>query len=235
MPAPLFTQLDGRFPVFAHDHVAVLYRGEGAAFRLASFLAEGLRRGDLCQYLAPVGMHAGMLAALRAAQVDPDPHLQSKTLRLTEGIPDFPELCDTTQKTFTDAEQAKVPALRWLEEGSWADAAGFPAEKFFEFHALLNLQVKHYPSVAVCQYALDRLEPEFLLTAIATHRHLLIEDTLVRDNPFYIPAEKFIPLSPQARRRSLMELFREVGFDLHKLLVAISAYGRIQPGAPGTA
>ncbi|HEV2348956.1 MAG TPA: MEDS domain-containing protein [Terriglobia bacterium] len=231
MPAPLFTHLDGRFPIYAHDHVAVLYRGEREGYRLTSFLAEGLKRGDLCQYLAPGEMHPGMLASIRALQVNPDPFLHSEMLRLSTGAPGFTELCDRTQKTFDDAERAKVPALRWLEEGSWGESAGFPAEKFFEFHALLNYQVKHYPSVALCQYSLDRLDPDFLFPAIATHRHLLIGNTLVRDNPFYIPAEKFIPLSPVDRQRSLVDLFREVGFDVEKLLAAISDYGRIHPGA----
>src|SRR5690348_1803164 len=162
MPAPLLTKLEGRFPVFAHDHIAVLYRGEIAAFRLASFLAEGLRCGDLCQYLAPVGMHVGMLAAIRAAQVEPEPFFQSKILRLSEGFPDVSEVCKNTHQTFVDAEHARAPALRWLEEGGWADATGFPAEQFFEFHALLNYQVKHYPSAALCQYSLDQLEPDSL-------------------------------------------------------------------------
>lgn len=232
MTAPLFTHLEGRLPIFAHDHVAVLYRGESAAFRLAPFIADGLKRGDLCHFLAPAGLHAEMLVAIRAAQVEPDPCLHSQSLRLSTGFPDFDELCGQTEKTFADAERANAPALRWLEEGSWADAAGFPAEKFFEFHALLNLQVKHYPSVALCQYSLDRFDPDFLFAAIATHRHLLMENTLVRDNPFYIPAEKFIPMGPGERRRSLMTLFREVGFDVEKLLAAIAAYGRLHPGTP---
>jgi hypothetical protein len=231
MPAPLLVQLEGRFPIFAHDHVAVLYRGQGATFRLVPFIAEGLKGGDLCQYLAPAGYHAEMLASIRAAGIEPGPYLQSQSLRLSEGIPDFAVLCDRTREVFAEAEHAKVPALRWLEEGSWAETAGFPAENFFEFHALLNYQVKHYPSAAFCQYSLDRLEPDRLFPAIATHRHLLIGNTLVRDNPFYIPAEKFIPLSPVDRRRSLIDLFREVGFNVEKLLDAIAGFGRLQSKA----
>jgi len=235
MSAPLFTQLDGQYPIFAHDHVAVLYRGESAAYRFAPFLAEGLKRGDLCQYLAPAGMHAGLLDAIRAAQVDPDSYLHSQYLRLSEGFPDSTGLCKNTHQMFANAEHANAPALRWLEEGCWAEAAGFSTESFFETHVLLNYQVKHYPSAALCQYSLDRLKPDSLFPAIATHRHLLIENTLVRDNPFYIPAEKFIPLSPADRQRSLVDLFREVGFDTEKLLEAIAAFGRIHPGWPDPA
>lgn len=230
MPAPLFTYLDGRFPILAHDHVAVLYRGRPEAFRLASFLAEGLQRGDLCHYLAPATFHSDMMESIRALKIDPDPHVSSQTLRLHEGLSDFHALRAETQQTFADAEHARAPAVRWLEEGSWPEPTNFPMGQFFEFHAILNYQVKHYPSAALCQYSLDQLKPDHLFSAIATHRHLLVEETLVRDNPFYIPAEKFIPLSPEERQRDLAKVFREVGFDVEKLLAVIAGYGRLHPG-----
>jgi hypothetical protein len=229
MPPPLFTQLEGRFPIFAHEHVAVIYRERAAAFRQASFLAEGLKRGDLCHYLAPQTFHAEMLKGLRAFQLESSPLVQSQTLRVHAGLSDFGALRNYTQQVFANAERAGVPAVRWLEEGSWPQSVKFPAQQFFEFHAVLNYQVKHYPSVALCQYSLDQIEPGRLFSAIATHRHLLIGETLVRDNPFYIPAERFIPLNPSERHRDLMSAFREVGFDVEKLLVAIAAYGRLHP------
>ena len=59
MTASIFAELEGGIPVARHEHVAVLYRGRKDAYRYASFLAEGLARGDLCQYLAPTALHAG--------------------------------------------------------------------------------------------------------------------------------------------------------------------------------
>jgi hypothetical protein len=228
MALPLFTELEGHVPIARHDHVAVLYRGRSAAFRLISFLAEGLERGDLCHYLGPRDLHAEVFERLRARKIDVPQYLGSGTLRLDEGLGDLAELRKRTEQVFADAERGGVPGIRWLEEGLWPGPVGFPMEKFFEFHALLNFQVKHYPSVALCQYGLDELEPHHLFGALAVHRHLLVEDTLVRDNPFYIPAEKFIPLRPEERERDLVALFREVGFDVEKFLAAIAGYGRLQ-------
>jgi len=230
MAPPLFTHLDGRIPIQAHDHVAVLYRERPAAFRLASFLAQGLERGDYCHYLAPASFHAEMIQKLRALSVNPERCLESKTLRLREGLTDLRALRAQTRQTFDDAESAGAPAVRWLEEGSWAESAMFPMSKFFEFHAILNYQVKQYPSVALCQYSLERFEPQHLFSAIATHRHLLVDDTLIRDNPFYIPAEKFIPLDPKERESDLTHVFREVGFSIDKLLAALAGYGQLHPG-----
>jgi hypothetical protein len=93
---------------------------------------------------------------------------------------------------------------------------------------LLNYQVKHYPRVVLCQYDLEEIATHGLLTAIAVHRHLLVEGALVRDNPFYIPAEKFLPLSPAERERDLLRLFHDVQFDVRKLLAALAGYARLQ-------
>src|SRR2546428_205221 len=76
--------------------------------------------------------------------------------------------------------------------------------------------------------ALPGRPPPRLFSAIGVHRHLIINDTLIRDNPFYIPAEKFIPLSPEERERDLVNLFREAGFDVNKFLDAIVGFGRLQ-------
>jgi len=213
-----------------HEHVAVLYRGRAAAFELAPFLAEGLERRDVCVCLAPRPFHAEMLTRLRALRGDLEPCVQNKTLRLHEGLDDFRELCQFAEQVFHDAERQAAPGVRWLEEGSWPRAVRFPMQQFFDFHAALNYQVKHYPSVALCQYDLDEIEPQHLLSAIAVHRHLILDGALVRDNPFYIPAEKFIPLAPAERQRDVAQVFREVGFDTEKLLAALAGYGRMEPG-----
>jgi hypothetical protein len=233
MPPPLFTRLADGIPLVQHEHVAVLYRGRAEAFRYAAFLAEGLTRGELCHYLAPREYHDEMLACLRGQVGHLEDRLRAAQFRLQEGPPDSATLRAACQQMFLDAERAQAPAVRWLEEGIWPEPAGFPMPHFFEFHALLNYQVKHYASVALCQYDLERFEARHLFSAIAVHRHLIVEGTLVRDNPFYIPAEKFLPLAPEERERDLLQLFREVGFDLSKLLSALAGYGRLRPGAPG--
>lgn len=226
MPPPLFTQLEGGIPLLRHEHVAVLYRGRENAFRHAPFLSEGLERGDVCVYLAPPDLRAEMLQCVGevnsgAATVG------LPRLRVQDGTQNFAALQETCRQAFGDAERMGAPAVRWLEDGLWPEAAEFPMPYFFEFHALLNYQVKHYPSAAVCQYDLDRFNSQHLFQAIAVHRHLVVDGALIRDNPFYIPAEKFIPLSAADRERDLVQLYREVGFDLNKLLSTLAGYGRV--------
>jgi DcmR-like sensory protein len=227
-PLP-FTLVEGRIPIAAHQHVAVLYRGRERAYRMAPFLAEGLRRGDRCVYLAPASEHREMLACLDRLGADSAGQISTGGLRVEVGKSQWKPLQALAEQTFADAETVHAPGVRWLEDGSWAQAAGFPRPRFFEFHALLNFQVKHYPSVALCQYDLGTLDTRDLFSSIAVHRHLLLDDTLIGDNPFYIPAEKFIPLTSQERERDLVKLFREVGFDVTRLLEALAGFGSLHP------
>jgi hypothetical protein len=213
--------------------VAILYRGRAEAFRVASFLAEGLKCNDLCVYLAPDDYQAEMLSRLRSLSVEVDRHTRDGTFRLHHGLDTFQSLQEWAKAIFAEAERAVAPSLRWLEEGQWPASLGFPMSQFFEFHALLNFQVKHYPSVALCQYDLEQIATHHLFTAIAVHRHLLVEDALVRDNPFYIPAEKFLPLSPAERERDLLRLFHDVQFDVMKLLAALAGYAQLQQPSSG--
>jgi len=225
---PPLTYLQGRVPLNRHEHVAVLYRDRADAFSSVSFLAEGLKGNDLCVYLAPDDYQAEMLNRLRALPVEVDCRIGDGSFRLHHGLDSFQSLRQWTQAIFTAAERAAAPLLRWLEEGLWPAPLGFPMPHFFEFHALLNFQVKHYPSVALCQYDLDQIAPHHLLTSIAVHRHLLVEGALVRDNPFYVPAEKFLPLSPSERERDLLRLFKDVRFDVRELLATLTGYARLR-------
>ena len=58
-------------------------------------------------------------------------------------------------------------------------------------------------------------------------KHRAAWETLVRDNPFYIPAEKFVGMKPEDRERDLREVFRGVEFDLAKLFTVLAGYGQL--------
>jgi hypothetical protein len=229
----IFTYLDGRIPVRCFEHLAVVHRGGDAAARGAEFLREGLRLGHRCCYLAPAALHADMRARLRQLRLDVEWHENDRTLQFPPPAPDAGDWLNGAKRFFAEAEDAHAPAVRWLEEGMGTKPAGISVPQFFEIHARLNYLVKHYPSVALCQYDIEHLEVPHLFSAIAVHRHLLVKGALVRDNPFYIPAEKFVAMSPEDRERDLRDVFREVGFDLEKLLSTLVGYGQLQgPASP---
>jgi len=224
----IFTYIDGRIPVRCHEHVAIVHRGGDGAGWGVEFLREGLDRGHWCCCCAPEALRTDTLAHLRKVGVNVEEHLDNQKLQLPYAALHGGHLLDGAKQFFAQAEAAGAPAVRWLEEGVWAQSADISKQQFFESHSLLNYLVKQYPSVALCHYNAEHLEIPHLFSAIAVHRHLLVEDTLVRDNPFYIPPEKFLGMHPEDREQDLRDIFREVGFDLRKLLSTIAGYGQLQ-------
>jgi len=215
--------------------VAVVYRGGAAAIRGAEFIIEGLNQGQWCCYLAPATAQSGLRTRLCQLGIDVDRHQMAQALQFPPEARSASDCLDWGKRFFDEAESARAPAVRWLEEGVGGKPGGISVPQFFELHSRLNYLVKHYPSVALCQYDCGHMEIPDLFSAIAVHRHLLVKGTLVRDHPFYIPAEKFIAMSAEDRERDLRGVFREVGFDLEKLLSTLAGYGRIQrPASAGS-
>ncbi len=228
----IFTYLDGRIPVRCHDHVAVVHRGRDSATRGTEFLREGLSRGDWCCCRAPSDSRASVTARLRESGIDVKQLQERRLLQLPPEPLSTGDWLKEAKRFFAQAEAARAPGVRWLEEGIWGRTGRESKLRFFELHSQLNYLVKQYPSVALCFYDTEHLETPELFSAIAVHRHLLVDDTLVRDNPFYIPAEKYLALNPEERGSDLREIYREVGFDLERLLATLAGYGRLQkPGA----
>src|SRR5690348_8916390 len=156
MATPIFTHLEGQVAIPRHEHVAVFFRDPSAAYRLVPFVAEGLRKGDLCQVLAAGAFQYEMLKQLGTQVAELGRHLEVGTLRLHQGPQDLRGLRELSKQLFAEAERTHSHGIRWLEESGWLKAGGMPMPAFFEFHANLNYRVKHYPSVALCQFALDR-------------------------------------------------------------------------------
>lgn len=230
----ILTYIDARFPVRCHEHIAVLRRGGDSGAGEAEFISEGLLLRQRCCYLSSAALHPGMRARLVELGVDVERHLNDQTLQFPQQSPGTDHWLNWGEKFFADAESAHAPAVRWLEEGGTSSRTAISVPSFFELHSRLNYLVKQYPSVALCRYNLDQLEIPHLFSIITVHRHLLLDGTLVRDNPFYIPAEKFIAMNPEDREHDLRNVFRAVGFDLERLFSTLTGYGRLQPPALGS-
>lgn len=225
---PIFSYLDDHTPLRYYEHVAILHGLKAPAVPWARLVSEGLHLGNWCYYLAPPILQKDLLTRLREFGVNVERHLEVKSLQFPPDVFNPKCLVDSSQSFFASAEGAHAPAVRWLEVGMRPGTEILPSSQYFEFHSRLNYLVKHYPSVALCHYDVEDLDIPHLFSAISVHRHLLVEGTLVRDNPFYIPAEKFLRLSPAERDRDLREVFRTVGFDVSRLLATLAGYGQLQ-------
>src|SRR2546428_10066238 len=80
MATPIFTHLEGSLAISRHEHVAVLYRDKSVAYRLVPFVAEGLRKGDLCQVIAAGGCSYTKPKQTCAPPKELDLQISSRTL-----------------------------------------------------------------------------------------------------------------------------------------------------------
>ncbi len=224
--------LEGRIRVPLHRHLLVLYHQERERFRWAGFLIEGLRQGSVCVHLAPQEAQRRMLEILRARRKESEVlGKEEGTLFFPQAARARPELWNIANGYLLDAEKQGAPDVRWLEELDWLQSTDGFFEEHFEFEAKLNLLVKLYPTLALCHCPIDRIKSVVGLSVLALHRHLLIGDELIENNPLYIPPERFLAMSRKAREAELFDLMRQFGFDMDRLVESLRGYGRL--GAEG--
>lgn len=226
--APVLNYLDERIPLRWHEHVAVLHqRSEGAPSAM-EFISDGLRAGQRCFYLGGSEHRATLLTRLRQSGLDLEKHQNGNALQFPPDLRRADHVLDWASQCFAEAEAAGAPAVRWLEQEMWAGPSGLSPGRFFALHCQLNYLVKHYPIVALCYYDKHQIEVPHLFHALTVHRHLVLDGVLVRDNPFYIPPEKYVSMKSAQREHGLRELWREMDFDLERLLSTLAGYGQLQ-------
>ena len=219
--------IDGGIQVPLHRHLLVVYRRVVDRYRFASFLAEGLRQGDLCVYLAPGPMQLEMSEVLDGLGIPVDGYRQRERLFFPNPASSREQIWDYARRVFDKAEKTQAPCVRWLEEISWVRPEQSTLDEYYKFDASLNYLVKHYPSLALCQCDLNLLESGPGLSPLVLHRHLVIGNDLVQDNPFYISPEKFVRMSAQERQAEIFRVLHDFRYDVDELLEALRGYGRL--------
>ena len=111
--------IDGGIQVPLHRHLLVVYRRVVDRYRFASFLAEGLRQGDLCVYLAPGPMQLEMSEVLDGLGIPVDGYRQRERLFFPNPASSREQIWDYARRVFDKAEKTQAPCVRWLEEISW--------------------------------------------------------------------------------------------------------------------
>ena len=212
-----------------YEHIAIVHRGGASAARGAEFVSEGLRRGHRCCCVAPATCTPTCSTRLRELGVDVERHLDDRTLQFPPAAPDAGDLLELGETILCRGRSRARSGRPLAGRGSrGVRPAKISVPQFFELHARLNYLVKQYPSVALCQYDIEYLEIPDLFSAIAVHRHLLVEGTLVRDNPFYIPAEKFLAMSPEDREHDLRGMCSgKSGLTWGNCLSTLAGYGQL--------
>jgi hypothetical protein len=159
-------------------------------------MADGLKRGERCYYVADSGRALEMFrTALRRAGIDVEHALRSGALleatceeaHLADGHFDSERMLALLNDAVESALNDGFAGLRTCGDMSWLLGDPPGALQVVEYEALLNQFFHGVRACGMCQYDHRRLPATLLDHALATHSSAVI-DGVHRTNPFYEPA-----------------------------------------------
>jgi hypothetical protein len=183
---------------FRHgNHICSVYANEEEQIAVAaSYIADGLGRGDRCLYAgySPQALQR-FRAALAALGVDVAAAEARGALwlctkeqaHLQDGVFDCQRMLRMLNDGVEQALDAGFAGFRTCGDMSWllCNAAG--SEQVIEYEALLNRFFENVRALGMCQYDMHRLPDMLLNGALATHSSVVVDGRHV-DNPSYRPA-----------------------------------------------
>jgi hypothetical protein len=174
------------------EHICVLYDSpEEQRSIAAEYLADGLRQGQRCFYVAESveALHQ-FHHALRSAGIDVEQYVQSGALveathaeaHLAGGRFDSERMLASLNQAVESALNDGFAGLRTCGDMSWllADAPG--SHQVVEYEALLNQFFQSIHGCGMCQYDRRRIPAPLLDHALATHSSTVI-DGVHKPNP----------------------------------------------------
>jgi len=166
------TLVVGGQAVRAGTHLAAFYDSEPGRVRLTvPFLAEGLLAGDLCllfargeernSYLEALGRYPGLdLGGALASGVLVIGDAPGTTVR---------EALDYWEKALWSALDSGNAIVRGVGEMA-SEREGFISEKeMLTYEALVNMTIKRFPCVVICQYDVRKFSGKAVLEAFRAH------------------------------------------------------------------
>lgn len=185
----------------SYKHICLLYKTlEEWWASTAPFLANKLKRGEKCTYIANEHSASQIRRSLNEEMVNTDALESSGQLMIRQAGEFFSSgglinpdrtvalLVDERRKAITEG----YPALTILTEMTWVLSGREGADKLPEYEAKLNRDFPpYYPCSIICLYNRDSFEPATIKDVIMTHP-VLINGNRIYKNNYYMPCWKFL-------------------------------------------
>lgn len=160
------------------DHICVFYRSETYLFELlASYLVEGLRRGEKC-FCAQKREHLEQLKArLVCMGVNLHDEIRSGNLEIhtedevyfSTGAFSPKEMMRLLHNAIAHAKASGFKGLRTAGEMSWATQGRCDCDQLISYEELVNQAFPSKPVVGLCQYDMRCFSPEVLTRVLEQH------------------------------------------------------------------
>ncbi|MHB0977621.1 MAG: MEDS domain-containing protein [Candidatus Aquicultorales bacterium] len=206
--------LDALGHLSVHDHLCLIYQTREEQFGAAiPFIRMGLERGERCVYITDENTAEVVLKAVRAEGVSIDRAITSGSLMilskketyLKEGHFDPDVMIGFLEESVASVKASGFSALRVTAEMTWALGGDPGVERLMEYEAELNRFFPKHDALAICQYNLNRFDPEVIIRAIKTHPKVIFGN-MVCENLYYVPPDELLkPDQPLITMRRLLD------------------------------
>ena len=176
------------------EHICAIYETQDEQRAVAAeYLAEGLRRGERCYYVADSpGALRKLRDALRDLGIDIDRAMQTGAYveathadaHLAEGCFDSERMLGLLNRAVEAALNDGYTGLRTCGDMSWLLAEPPGASQVVEYEALLNPFFEGQRACGMCQYDRRRVSAALIDHALTTHPSVVAGGVHAR-NPLY--------------------------------------------------
>ena len=189
------------------DHVCSLYdTAEQLASTVASFLAEGLARGERCWYVPSDGQIARVRNALERRGVDVKAESRRSALQLLDSSNTYtvhggfdPE---ETMRVFSDAIERALSdgfnGFRAAAEMSWALTVDNGTELLIAYEALLKMLFSTTPATGLCLYDRRRMPLQVVNGALLTHPVIEVAGGFSRNRLYDASVKRLSDVDPSS-------------------------------------
>jgi hypothetical protein len=193
-----------------YRHVCALFHDREQEYRaLLPFIKEGLDQGDSAMHLLDAGLCQDHRRRLGGAGIDVATREDSGQLQLRvweqsylrDGRFDKDRMLDLLASIWAPRAEGTAAVVRLVAHMEWALLDRPGSADLVEYESRLNTGLIGVPHVAVCVYDLTRFSGDIVVDIMRTHPVTIIGG-VVRENPFFVPPEEFVPelRDRQARR-----------------------------------
>lgn len=158
---------------------------------LRPFLAEGVRSGQRCVYLAqPEERREELLSRLAADGVDVERAVEDGRLELRGGLGD-PEELERLLGRNAGLVPDRFPLLRWGGDLTWSREEMPDSRALMQWESACNTFEHRERAVFFCQYSLSDFSGDLVMDALQTHPVSIVGRS-VQENSLYREPEAFL-------------------------------------------
>lgn len=157
------------------NHLCTFYETDLGRVKMAvPFLADGLRAGDTCFFIAAEDAQEQILTDLKSVHGKLDKVFDKGMLRVCDGMSSAREMLEYFETEFVMATRSGNRSLRVLGDMAWFLRKGLDLAELTDFEVKYNHSLAHrFPVVSLCQYDAREFSGLGVLGALKCH-----EDTL---------------------------------------------------------